>query len=87
MKEHISRPQSQKNRWGVRRAHNTSAIARAAGLDPSQLYGWRRKALASEMVAPLWKHPIKTWGLRVSSLLLFRLSKSSSRRRGARDNE
>lgn len=32
---------------------NVSAIARAAGLDPSQLYGWRRKALASGVVAPL----------------------------------
>jgi transposase len=32
---------------------NVSAIARAAGLDPSQLYGWRRKALASGAVAPL----------------------------------
>jgi transposase len=34
---------------------NTSAIARAAGLDPSQLYGWRRKALASGSIAPLEK--------------------------------
>ncbi|WP_223843420.1 transposase [Sinorhizobium fredii] len=25
---------------------NVSAIARAEGLDPSQLYGWRRKALS-----------------------------------------
>jgi transposase len=32
---------------------NVSAIARAAGLDPSQLYGWRRKALASGVVTPL----------------------------------
>ncbi|WP_246807256.1 transposase, partial [Ensifer sp. ENS05] len=30
---------------------NVSAIARAEGLDPSQLYGWRRKALSSGMVA------------------------------------
>jgi len=34
---------------------NTSAIARAAGLDPSQLYGWRRKALASGSIAALEK--------------------------------
>lgn len=32
---------------------NVSAIARVAGLDPSQLYGWRRKALASGAVARL----------------------------------
>ncbi|WP_448786615.1 transposase [Brucella intermedia] len=25
---------------------NVSAVARSEGLDPSQLYGWRRKALA-----------------------------------------
>jgi transposase len=36
---------------------NTSAIARAAGLDPSQLYGWRRKALASGSIAPLEEAP------------------------------
>lgn len=30
-----------------------SAIARSQGLDPSQLYAWRRKALLSGMVAPL----------------------------------
>src|SRR5437868_429438 len=30
-----------------------SAIARSHGLDPSQVYAWRRKALASGMVAPL----------------------------------
>lgn len=29
------------------------AIARSAGVDPSQLYDWRRKALASGVVAPL----------------------------------
>lgn len=34
---------------------NVSAIARAEGLDPSQLYGWRRKALASGSVVPLSK--------------------------------
>jgi transposase len=34
---------------------NTSAIARAAGLAPSQLDGWRRKALASGSIAPLEK--------------------------------
>lgn len=32
---------------------NVSAIARAEGLDPSQLCGWRRKALSSGLVAPL----------------------------------
>jgi transposase len=30
-----------------------SAIARSHGLDPSQLLAWRRKALASGMVAPV----------------------------------
>lgn len=33
---------------------NVSAIARAHGLDPSQLFAWRRKALASGMIAPLF---------------------------------
>ncbi|WP_245450344.1 transposase [Neorhizobium sp. SOG26] len=32
---------------------NVSAVARSEGLDPSQLYGWRRKALASGVVAPV----------------------------------
>ncbi|WP_024896945.1 transposase [Brucella rhizosphaerae] len=32
---------------------NVSAIARSEGLDPSQLYGWRRKALASGVVSPV----------------------------------
>jgi transposase len=32
---------------------NVSAIARSHGLDPSQVFAWRRKALASGMVAPL----------------------------------
>jgi transposase len=36
---------------------NVSAIARGAGLDPSQLYGWRRKALASGAVARLEEAP------------------------------
>ncbi|WP_108523313.1 transposase [Bradyrhizobium algeriense] len=31
---------------------NVSAIARAHGLDPSQVFAWRRKALASGIVAP-----------------------------------
>ena len=31
---------------------NVSAIARSHGLDPSQLFAWRRKALASGLVAP-----------------------------------
>ena len=36
-----------------------SAIARSHGLDPSQVYAWRRKALASGMVAPLTAGQIK----------------------------
>lgn len=32
---------------------NVSWVARSEGLDPSQLYGWRRTALASGVVAPL----------------------------------
>lgn len=36
---------------------NVSAIARSQGLDPSQLYAWRRKALSSGMVAPLTDGP------------------------------
>jgi transposase len=32
---------------------NVSAIARSQGLDPSQLYAWRRKALSSGMATPL----------------------------------
>ncbi|QPB24747.1 transposase [Rhizobium sp. 007] len=36
---------------------NISAIARSQGLDPSQLYAWRRKALSSGMVAPLTERP------------------------------
>jgi transposase len=32
---------------------NVSAIARAHEIDPSQLFTWRRKALASGLVAPL----------------------------------
>lgn len=38
---------------------NVSAIARSHGLDPSQVYVWRRKALASGVVAPLPETPIK----------------------------
>lgn len=38
---------------------NVSAIARSHGLDPSQVYAWRRKALASGMVAPLPEAPMK----------------------------
>nr|WP_272867631.1 transposase [Sinorhizobium meliloti] len=34
---------------------NVAAFAPAEGLDPSQLYGWRRKALASGSVVPLLK--------------------------------
>ncbi|UXN66771.1 transposase (plasmid) [Phyllobacterium sp. A18/5-2] len=30
---------------------NVSAVARAHGMDPSQLFGWRRAALASGMAA------------------------------------
>ncbi|WP_375293237.1 transposase [Bradyrhizobium sp. sGM-13] len=32
---------------------NVSVIARSHGLDPSQLFAWRRKALASGLVAPI----------------------------------
>src|ERR1700758_4516695 len=32
---------------------NVSAIARSNGLDPSQLFAWRRKAMASGVVAPV----------------------------------
>ena len=32
---------------------NVSAIARSNGLDPSQLFAWRRKAIATGVVAPL----------------------------------
>ncbi|CAH2409275.1 conserved hypothetical protein [Mesorhizobium escarrei] len=38
---------------------NVSAIARSHGLDPSQVYAWRRKALESGMVAPLAEARIK----------------------------
>ncbi|PWL16289.1 hypothetical protein DKP76_18305 [Falsochrobactrum shanghaiense] len=31
---------------------NVSAIARSEDLDPSQLYGWRRKAFASGVASP-----------------------------------
>ena len=37
---------------------NVSAIARSHGLDPSQVYVWRRKAVTSGMVAPLTAAPI-----------------------------
>src|SRR5512143_1018708 len=36
---------------------NVSAIARSNGLDPSQLFAWRRKAIASGAVAPLGGSP------------------------------
>ena len=32
---------------------NVSVIARSHGLDPSQLFAWRRKARASGLVAPV----------------------------------
>ncbi len=38
---------------------NVSAIARSHGLDPSQVYAWRRQALESGMVAPLADARIK----------------------------
>jgi transposase len=38
---------------------NVSAIARSNGLDPSQLFGWRRKAKGSRVVAPLAGVPNK----------------------------
>jgi len=37
----------------------TSLRSRAEGLDPSQLYGWRRKALSSGLVAPLTENAKK----------------------------
>ena len=36
---------------------NVSAIARSNGLDPSQLFAWRRKAIASGVVSPLGGSP------------------------------
>ncbi|MBP1848555.1 transposase [Rhizobium petrolearium] len=36
---------------------NVSAVARAHGMDPSQLFGWRRTALASGTVRRLDKGP------------------------------
>lgn len=49
---------------------NVSAVARSEGLDPSQLYAWRRKALSSGMVAPLTEAASKPftqgWPLRTS---------------------
>ncbi|MCK1406848.1 transposase [Bradyrhizobium sp. 76] len=38
---------------------NVSAIAGSNGLDPSQLFAWRRKAKASGVVAPLAAAPSK----------------------------
>ncbi|GLR45968.1 hypothetical protein GCM10007880_64860 [Mesorhizobium amorphae] len=38
---------------------NVSAIARSHGLDPSQLYAWRRKALALGTVSPLTGGQVK----------------------------
>src|ERR1700719_2782192 len=39
---------------------NVSAIARSNGLDPSQLFAWRRKAKGSGVVAPLvGNQPVK----------------------------
>ena len=38
---------------------NVSAIARSNGLDPSQLFAWRRKAKASGVVVPLGVAPSK----------------------------
>ena len=43
-------------------AANVSAIARSNGLDPSQLFAWRRKAIASGVVAPLGGSP--SWPVR-----------------------
>ena len=36
---------------------NVSAIARSNGLDPPQLFAWRRKAMASGVVAPSVRAP------------------------------
>ena len=41
---------------------NVSAIARSNGLDPSQLFAWRRKAKACGMVAPLVAAPSRCLG-------------------------
>ncbi|RWI37110.1 MAG: transposase [Mesorhizobium sp.] len=38
---------------------NVSAIARSHGLDPSQVYAWRRKALTSGAVSPLTEGQVK----------------------------
>jgi transposase len=38
---------------------NVSAIARSNGLDPSQLFAWRRKAKGSGAIAPLVRVPNK----------------------------
>ncbi|MEF2074789.1 transposase [Consotaella aegiceratis] len=57
-------PQSSRRRWSVAfKARlvaetlepdaNVSAIARRAGILPSQLFGWRREALRNGTVAPL----------------------------------
>src|SRR6202789_2112827 len=39
---------------------NVAAIARSNGLDPSQLFAWRRKAIASGVVAPSGGSPSRT---------------------------
>ncbi len=56
---------------------NVSAIARAEGLDPSQLYGWRRKAVASGSVAPVVKAADEQVGSHVSRRLQVPRWKSS----------
>ena len=38
---------------------NVSVIARSHGLDPSQLFAWRRKALACGLVAPVQGRAVK----------------------------
>ncbi|MBH5390663.1 transposase [Bradyrhizobium sp. CNPSo 4019] len=35
------------------RGPNVSVIVRSHGLDPAQLFAWRRRALASGLVAPV----------------------------------
>ena len=45
---------------------NVSAIARSNGLDPSQLFAWRRKVKGSRVVAPLVGVPNKPSSSRAS---------------------
>lgn len=57
---------------------NVSAIARSHGLDPSQVYAWRRKALASGAVSPLTGGRSSRSGSRALKRWAVRWWKSSS---------